>query len=212
MASNGSSAQRGIGARSEDKACSRAFPLLAPRTCCAQSRKSWRSRSVTPGKSPASCSTSRGTAMSTMRSGRSPLADRAADNADFVTMTSPEPVDVKRTSASRKTSLRSVKSRTVAPTVWASSSARSLLRFNTTTFAEAFDDKARATPVPISPAPMTTMFLPSREPRMSVAISTAACETDAVPRLIAVSVRTRLPTSRARSMRHWRWPTWWWSW
>ena len=52
-------------------------------------------------------------------------------------------------------------------------------------------------PSPMSPAPTTSTRLPASEPSRSVAISTAAWLTEAVPRPMAVSVRTRLPTSIA---------------
>ena len=56
-------------------------------------------------------------------------------------------------------------------------------------------------PRPTSPAPTTTTFWPASGPRRSSASSTAACETEAVPRPIAVSLRARLPTSTARRKR-----------
>ena len=57
---------------------------------------------------------------------------------------------------------------------------------------------ATAAASPTSPAPTTTTFDRLNDPRRSSAISTAACETDAVPRPIPVSDRARLPTSSAR--------------
>src|SRR5262249_295272 len=57
--------------------------------------------------------------------------------------------------------------------------------------------RAWAMPSPISPAPSTSTRLPSSVPSCSAAIATAACDTDVVPREIAVSDRARLPTSTA---------------
>ena len=56
---------------------------------------------------------------------------------------------------------------------------------------------AWAMPSPMSPAPSTRMVRPSRVPSRSAARATAACDSDVVPRAMAVSDRTRLPTSTA---------------
>ena len=50
---------------------------------------------------------------------------------------------------------------------------------------------------PISPAPSTSVVFPASDPSSATASATAACESDVVPRAMAVSDRTRLPTSRA---------------
>ena len=50
---------------------------------------------------------------------------------------------------------------------------------------------------PISPAPSTRVVFPDSDPSSATASATAACESDVVPRAMAVSDRTRLPTSRA---------------
>ena len=52
-------------------------------------------------------------------------------------------------------------------------------------------------PSAMSPAPRMSTRRPSREPSRSDAISTAAWDTDAVPRAMPVSVRARLPVSTA---------------
>ena len=52
-------------------------------------------------------------------------------------------------------------------------------------------------PSPMSPAPRTSTRRPASEPSRSAAMATAACDTEAVPRAMSVSVRARLPVSTA---------------
>jgi hypothetical protein len=49
----------------------------------------------------------------------------------------------------------------------------------------------------MSPAPSTSTRRPASVPSRSVAMATAACDTDAMWRPMAVSDRARLPTSTA---------------
>ena len=109
----------------------------------------------------------------------------------------PAPVHAKTTSALASSVSSESKEHTRAPTFSARASPRDSVRFTTVIVATPARDKAVATPSPISPAPTTRTLLPVKEPRISSAISTAACETEAVDLLIPVSVRARFPTSRA---------------
>ena len=112
-------------------------------------------------------------------------------------MTPPAPVHAKTTSASTNSVSRLSNSETRAPIFSASASARAAVRFRTVMLSVPARDKAPATPSPISPAPTTRTRLPLSVPRISSAISTAACATEAVERLIPVSVLARFPDSSA---------------
>jgi len=50
---------------------------------------------------------------------------------------------------------------------------------------------------PISPAPSTRVVFPANDPSSAPATATATCDSEVVPRAMAVSERTRLPTSSA---------------
>ena len=162
----------------------------------AQSRRSSRSRIRTLGSSATAASTSRGTAMSTISSGRDdrsqPLARKST-----VTIGSPAPVHVSTRSATPMAAPSRSNPIATPPTRSASSAPRSAVRLATRISPAPARCNATATPSPIVPAPTTSTRRPSRPPSRSTAISTAAWLTDAVPRPIPVSVRARLPTPSA---------------
>ena len=83
------------------------------------------------------------------------------------------------------------------PTRSASSAARSQVRLAMRMSVTPLVASERTMPSPMSPAPMTRIERPSSEPRRSAAMATAAVDTEATWRPMPVSVRARLPTSRA---------------
>ena len=148
--------------------------LRALMPTCAQSRRSYKSRNVTFAMSPTECSTSRGIAMSTMSKGELGDSPRTERTNSAVMIGSVAPVHVSTTSATPSALANSEIGLTTAPTVAASCSARSVLRFITVTDAEPALDNARAMPAPMSPAPTTRTLRPCIVPNNSFAISTAA--------------------------------------
>ncbi len=121
-----------------------------------------------------------------------------------MTMGCAVPTVVKATSASPRRATRSSRSR--ASTVPAavsgrpatSDSTRSRVRLAMIRCSTPRPSRAWATPSPISPAPMTATRVPPRPPvRRSAASATAPCDSEVIPRAMAVSERTRLPVSTA---------------
>ncbi len=95
------------------------------------------------------------------------------------------------------TSGSSERDTTSPPTSAASSAARSAVRLATSTRSAPALRRAMAMARPIAPAPSSTRCGRRRCRGARPAISTAACDTDAVPRAMPVSVRARLPVSTA---------------
>ena len=160
---------------------------------------------TTPSSVDAVGSTLRGTPRSTTtRSGRPVRRVSAAARRSRVTIGCDVPTVVKATSASPSSATRSSRSR--ASTVPAavsgrpatSDSTRSRVRLAMIRCSTPRPSRAWATPSPISPAPMTATRVPSRPPgRRSAARATAPCDSEVIPRAMAVSERTRLPVSTA---------------
>ena len=180
---------------------SRTLSASTARPCrprSAQSRRSSRSRRVTPGSSAALPSTSLGTAMSRSSRGRAERRATTDDIRSWSMIGISAPVQVTTTSAEASSSPRVEVCTTRPPTRSARADPRSGVRLATTSSATPLEASATAVPSPTSPAPTTTTFEPASDPSRSSAISTAAWETEAVPRPIPVSDRARLPTSSAR--------------
>ena len=164
-------------------------PRPSGRPCRAASR---------PATIPTAGSTSRGTAMSTMSSGRPCRWSRTDSRSAATSSTSGEPVEARRTSASTRALGRADHSMARPPQRAASWVARLHVRLTTSSEpASSAPARAWAMLSPISPAPSTRVVLPDSDPSLAVATATAAWESEVVPRAMAVSERTRLPTSRA---------------
>ena len=155
------------------------------------------SSSVTPAMSPAAGSTSRGMAMSTISNGRPLRRAIAVVRSPCSSMMFVAPVEVSSTSTWASSAGRSAR-RTARPSKRAASAfAVSHVRLATTMSTSPAAPMATAMPSPISPAPSTSTRRPLSVPSRSVAIATAACATEVMPRPMPVSVRARLPTSSA---------------
>ena len=169
-----------------------------------RSSTSWR---VTPGICAAPGSTSRGTATSTMRRGTPPRRSITASTSARSTWTSVESVAVRSTSTLVSTSCKSPSGTARPPRRSARSTARAWVRFATTTSPTPAAMSARPSPSATSPAPRINTERPRSENIVRSASATAAEDTDNARRPIAVSVRTRLPSSIAcRKTRAIAWP------
>ncbi len=143
---------------------------------------------------PTAGSMLRGFEMSTRTSGRVRRDRAISDSASLWSSGSGEAVAVTTTSAMESTSSSASKGRASPPSSPASASARSSVRFRTSSRAGACSAMWVATSRPVSPAPTTATVCLSRPSKTLSAISTAAYATDTVPSPISVSVRARLPT------------------
>ena len=174
---------------------SRRFPSVSSTTPLSAST----STTPTPGMRATSGSTSRGTAMSTMNSGRCGRASIASATLPGVRMKCDAPVEVTTTSTvfSASTSPGMSATRAISPSSFATSCARLCERFSSTMSAAPSALSRRAATAPILPAPTTSTRAPLSAPRCCFAYSTAADATEAESAEIAVCVRAFLPASSA---------------